>query len=60
MILEACRLLERNAAPKVDTDALVKRGPGFPIGLFELGDFVGLDVNPRVHEATGDPYYERQ
>lgn len=62
MLLEACRLLERGAAPKKDIDGLVKRGLGFPIGPFELGDFIGLDValdvTARVHEATGDPYYE--
>ncbi|HEV2092143.1 MAG TPA: 3-hydroxyacyl-CoA dehydrogenase family protein, partial [Rubrobacter sp.] len=62
MILEACRLLERRAAPKEDIDLLVKQGLGFPIGPFELGDFIGLDValdvTSRVHEATGDPYYE--
>ena len=62
MILEACRLLEREAAPKEDIDLLVKKGLGFPIGPFELGDFIGLDValdvTSRVHEATNDPYYE--
>jgi 3-hydroxybutyryl-CoA dehydrogenase len=62
MLLEACRLLERGAAPKEDIDRLVKRGLGFPVGPFELGDFIGLDValdvTARVHEATGDPYYE--
>jgi len=62
MVLEARRLLEREAAPKEDIDLLVKKGLGFPIGPFELGDFIGLDValdvTSRVHEATGDPYYE--
>ena len=62
MILEACRLLEADAAPKKDIDLLVKKGLGFPIGPFELGDFIGLDValdvTSRIHEATGDPYYE--
>ena len=62
MIVEACRLLERDAAPREDIDLLVKRGLGFPIGPFELGDLIGLDVAldvaSRVHEATGDPYYE--
>ena len=61
MLLEACRLLEADAAPKEDIDLLVKRGIGFPIGPFELGDFIGLDValdvTSRIHEATGDPYY---
>ena len=62
MLLEACRLLEREAAPKEDIDLIVKKGLGFPIGPFELGDFIGLDValdvTSRVHEATGDPYYD--
>jgi 3-hydroxybutyryl-CoA dehydrogenase len=62
MLLEACRLLERDAAPKEDIDLIVKKGLGFPIGPFELGDFIGLDValdvTSEVHEATGDPYYE--
>ena len=62
MLLEACRLLEEDAAPKKDIDLLAKRGLGFPAGPFELGDYIGLDVAldvvSRVHEATGDPYYE--
>ena len=62
MLLEACRLLERGAAPKADIDLIVKKGLGFPVGPFELGDFIGLDValdvTSRVHEETGDPYYE--
>ena len=61
MLLEACRLLEAEAASKKDIDLLVKKGLGFPIGPFELGDFIGLDValdvTSQVHEATGDPYY---
>jgi 3-hydroxybutyryl-CoA dehydrogenase len=62
MLLEACRLLEANAAPKRDIDLLAKKGLGFPIGPFELGDFIGLDValdvTSQLHEATGDPHYE--
>ena len=61
MLIEACRLLEAEAAPMRDIDLLVKKGLGFPIGPFELGDFIGLDValdvTSRVHEATGEPYY---
>jgi 3-hydroxybutyryl-CoA dehydrogenase len=62
MLLEACRLLEAGAAPKKDIDLLVKKGLGFPIGPFELGDLIGLDValdvTSQVHQATGDPYYD--
>jgi 3-hydroxybutyryl-CoA dehydrogenase len=62
LLLEACRLLEKEAATKEDIDLLVRRGVGFPIGPFELGDFIGLDVAldviAYVHESTGDAYYE--
>ena len=62
MLLEACRLLEADVATKEDIDLLVKRGIGFPIGPFELGDFIGLDVAldviAYVHETTGDAYYD--
>ena len=62
MLLEACRLLEKGTASKEDIDLLVSRGVGFPIGPFELGDFIGLDVAldviTYVHKTTGDPYYE--
>jgi 3-hydroxybutyryl-CoA dehydrogenase len=61
MLLEACRLLEAGVANKQDIDLLVKRGIGFPIGPFELGDFIGLDVAldviTYVHDKTKDPYY---
>ena len=62
MLLEACRLLEDGVADKEDIDLLVKHGVGFPIGPFELGDFIGLDVAldviTYVHKTTGDPYYD--
>jgi 3-hydroxybutyryl-CoA dehydrogenase len=62
MMLEACRLLEQGVATKEDIDLLVKKGVGFPIGPFELGDFIGLDVGldviSYVHDRTGDPYYD--
>jgi len=62
MLLEACRLLERGVVKKEDIDLLVKEGVGFPIGVFELGDLIGLDVAldviSYVHQTTNDPYYE--
>ncbi len=61
MILEACRLLEQGVASKEDIDLLVKKGLGFPIGPFELGDFIGLDVGLDVitymHKTSGETYY---
>jgi 3-hydroxybutyryl-CoA dehydrogenase len=61
MLIEASRLLEEGVATKEEIDLLVKKGIGFPIGPFELGDFIGLDVSldviSYVHEELGDPYY---
>ena len=62
MLLEACRLLEDGVANKEDIDLLVREGIGFPIGPFELGDLIGLDVAldviSYVHDKTNDPYYD--
>ena len=61
MLVEAARLLEEGVATKEEIDLLVKKGIGFPIGPFELGDFIGLDVGldvlSYVHEELGEPYY---
>jgi 3-hydroxybutyryl-CoA dehydrogenase len=61
MLIEAARLLEEEVASKEEIDLLVKKGLGFPIGPFELGDFIGLDVGldmiSYVHDELGDPYY---
>jgi 3-hydroxybutyryl-CoA dehydrogenase len=60
-MLEGVRLYEQGVASKEEIDLLVKKGLGFPIGPFELGDFIGLDValdvTDYVHEETGEPYY---
>ncbi len=61
MILEACRLLEEGVASKEDIDLLVKKGLGFPVGPFELGDLIGLDVGldviSYIHRELDEPYY---
>jgi 3-hydroxybutyryl-CoA dehydrogenase len=61
MLIEATRLLEEEVASKEDIDLLVKKGIGFPIGPFELGDFIGLDVGldviSYIHDELGDAYY---
>jgi len=61
MLIEAARLLEEGVASKEDIDLLVKKGLGFPIGPFELGDLIGLDVGldviSYVHDKLGDSYY---
>jgi 3-hydroxybutyryl-CoA dehydrogenase len=61
MLIEAARLLEEGVASKEDIDLIVKKGIGFPIGPFELGDLIGLDVGldviSYVHDELGEPYY---
>ncbi len=60
-LIEGMRLLEQGVATKEEIDLIVKKCLGFPIGPFELGDFVGLDValdvNTYIHDELGDPYY---
>lgn len=61
MLIEACRLLEEGVASKEDIDLLVKKGIGFPVGPFELGDMIGLDVGldviSYVYDELGESYY---
>ncbi|MDP9480673.1 MAG: 3-hydroxyacyl-CoA dehydrogenase family protein [Actinomycetota bacterium] len=61
MLLEACRLLEEGVASKEEIDLLVKKGLGFPVGPFELGDLIGLDVGldviSYIHRELDEPYY---
>ncbi|KAM5255255.1 hydroxyacyl-coenzyme A dehydrogenase, mitochondrial isoform 2-T2 [Ctenodactylus gundi] len=43
-LIEAVRLLERGDASKEDVDTAMKLGAGYPMGPFELLDYVGLDT----------------
>jgi 3-hydroxyacyl-CoA dehydrogenase len=43
-MLEAVRLVERGDATKEAVDAAMKLGAGYPMGPFELADYVGLDT----------------
>ncbi len=49
MVHEACHARERAGAAREEVDSAVKFRMGFPMGIFELADFTGLDV---VHKAT--------
>lgn len=44
-LMEAIRLLERGDATAKDIDTAMKLGAGYPMGPFELADYVGLDTN---------------
>ncbi|XP_037686355.1 hydroxyacyl-coenzyme A dehydrogenase, mitochondrial isoform X2 [Choloepus didactylus] len=43
-LMEAVRLHERGDASKEDIDTAMKLGAGYPMGPFELLDYVGLDT----------------
>ena len=49
LVHEACYVMERQKIQQTEIDSAVKFGLGFPMGIFELADFTGLDV---IHKAT--------
>ena len=49
MVHEACFLQDRTGASLEEIDSAVKFKLGFPMGIFELADFTGMDV---IHKAT--------
>jgi len=53
MVHEACYLMDRTGATLTEIDSAVKFKLGFPMGIFELADFTGMDV---IHKATVEMY----
>ena len=49
MVHEACYVQDRTGASLEEIDSAVKFKLGFPMGIFELADFTGMDV---IHKAT--------
>ena len=49
MVHEACYVMDRQGTSKTEIDSAVKFKLGFPMGIFELADFTGMDV---IHKAT--------
>lgn len=49
MVHEACHIMDRTDATMTEIDSAVKFKLGFPMGIFELADFTGMDV---IHKAT--------
>ncbi|MGQ0605579.1 MAG: 3-hydroxyacyl-CoA dehydrogenase family protein [Candidatus Nitrosotenuis sp.] len=49
MVHEACWLKQRGSFKLEEIDSAVKFNMGFPMGIFELADFTGMDV---IHKAT--------
>ena len=56
---EAFWAYHRKEATKEGIDASVKYTGGFPMGWFELGDFVGLDIAYEVGRILYEAYGER-
>ncbi|GBM38036.1 Hydroxyacyl-coenzyme A dehydrogenase, mitochondrial [Araneus ventricosus] len=53
---EAVRLLERGDATARDIDTAMKLGAGYPMGPFELLDYVGLDTTLFILEGWHEKY----
>ena len=49
LVHEACYVLDRQRCQQTEIDSAVKFKLGFPMGIFELADFTGMDV---IHKAT--------
>jgi len=49
MVHEACYVMDRQGTSMTEVDSAVKFRLGFPMGIFELADFTGMDV---IHKAT--------
>ncbi|KAL7052623.1 hypothetical protein ACKWTF_004942 [Chironomus riparius] len=45
---EAVRMLERGDATARDIDIAMKLGAGYPMGPFELSDYVGIDTTQKI------------
>ena len=49
MVHEALYVMDRNHNTQEEIDSAVKFGMNFPMGIFELADFTGIDV---IHKAS--------
>lgn len=54
LVHEAVYCQERDNVPTTTIDSAVKFKMSFPMGIFELADYTGLDV---IHKATSEMYY---
>lgn len=57
-IMEAVRMVERGDASVKDVDTAMKLGAGYPMGPFELADYVGLDTNKFIITGWSERYPE--
>lgn len=59
-MMEAVRMLERGEASSSDIDKAMKLGAGYPMGPFELLDYVGLDTTKYIIDGWHKIYPENQ
>uniref|UniRef100_A0A914HUM9 3-hydroxyacyl-CoA dehydrogenase n=1 Tax=Globodera rostochiensis TaxID=31243 RepID=A0A914HUM9_GLORO len=57
-MLEAMRMLDRSDATKEDIDQAMKLGAGYPMGPFQLADYVGLDTTQSIVRGWNEKYPE--
>ncbi|XP_076462746.1 hydroxyacyl-coenzyme A dehydrogenase, mitochondrial-like isoform X2 [Babylonia areolata] len=55
-MMEAVRMLERGDASAGDIDVAMKLGAGYPMGPFELADYVGLDTTKFIMDGWSQKY----
>lgn len=55
-MMEAMRFVERGHASAEDIDTAMKLGAGYPMGPFELADYVGLDTTKFIIDGWHNKY----
>jgi 3-hydroxybutyryl-CoA dehydrogenase len=55
--LEGLRLLEQNVADAATIDRLLREGGGFKMGVFELQDLIGIDINYAASNSVYEAYH---
>jgi 3-hydroxyacyl-CoA dehydrogenase len=55
-MLEAARMVQRGDATMEDIDAAMKLGAGYPMGPFQLMDYVGLDTTSFITKGWAEDY----
>lgn len=59
-MMEAIRMAERGDATPEDIDTAMKLGAGYPMGPFELADYVGLDTTKFIVEGLQNLHFLHQ
>jgi len=59
-MMEAMRMVERGDASAEDIDVAMKLGAGYPMGPFELADYVGLDTTKFIIDGWHKKFPEME